>query len=275
MILIDKDIKRFKKYNIRNISIIGLILLFLFTGCSTERVTLIKELSDSKIGEKITLEGRVVDIKNYQSGSTLVLIDDKTGTVEVFIDKKDNIDIKRFKYNSDYLITGCVKKYKGKLQIVLKSNNDVIRKSGDEFKKVVVTKHIDGDTVYVTDSTGKEYKVRFIGVDCPEIKKPNKKEEFYAKNASDYTKSRLLGETIYIEKDVSETDKYDRLLRYVWIEVPINRNEEEVKNKMFNAKLLLEGYAQVMTYPPDVKYLDNFNKFQESAKNKKMGLWSK
>lgn len=158
--------------------------------------------------------------------------------------------------------------------------NEVIEKveRGDQkekvsFEKVTVTKHVDGDTVYIKHQDGTEEKLRFIGINTPETKHPTKEVEFFGKEASNYTEKELLGKTIYIEKDVSDKDKYGRLLRYVWLQEPTKINEKEIREKMFNAILLLNGYAQVSTFPPDVKYQDIFLKFQEEAKKSSKGLW--
>jgi micrococcal nuclease len=137
------------------------------------------------------------------------------------------------------------------------------------FVKATVTRHVDGDTVYVKIN-GKSSKIRFIGIDCPEY---TKEIEPYGKESSEYTKSQLLGKTVYLETDVSNTDKYDRLLRYVWLEIPKKITEEEIRSKMFNAKLVLNGYAYAGNYPPDVKYTDYLKKFQKEAKDSKTGLW--
>jgi len=137
------------------------------------------------------------------------------------------------------------------------------------FVKAYVAEVIDGDTI-VAVLEGREEKVRLIGVDTPES---TIRHEPYGKEASSYTKSKLLGRTIYLEKDLSERDKYGRLLRYVWLEVPKNKSENEIRNKMFNAILLLGGYAQVATYPPDVKYTDYFIKFQREALKSGKGFW--
>lgn len=142
------------------------------------------------------------------------------------------------------------------------------------LETATVTKHVDGDTVYVELEDGKEYKLRMIGVDTPETVHPSKPVEFFGKEASDFTKSTLLGKTVYLEKDVSETDRYDRLLRYMWLEQPAEINEDEIKSKMFNAILVTNGYAQVSTYPPDVKYQDYFIAFANDAREKEIGLWS-
>lgn len=146
--------------------------------------------------------------------------------------------------------------------------------SGDspvKLEKAVVTKHVDGDTVYVKLEDGSEKKVRFIGVNSPES---TTKTEPYGKEASEYTKKSLKGKTIYLEKDVSETDKYGRLLRYIWLEPPKEISESEIRTKMFNAILVLEGYAQSSTYPPDVKYSEYFKDFQKEARKKNTGLWA-
>lgn len=153
----------------------------------------------------------------------------------------------------------------------LGQNNDGHLDSPVKLEKVQVSKHVDGDTVYVKFMDGTEEKVRFIGVNCPES---TKRVDPYGKEASSYTKQNLMGKTVYIEKDVSENDKYGRLLRYIWLEPPKEITESEIRSKMFNALLVLDGYAQVSTYPPDVKYSDYFVMFQREAKDGNKGLWA-
>lgn len=128
-------------------------------------------------------------------------------------------------------------------------------------ERVKVERIVDGDTLEVT-MKGKKEKVRLIGVDTPETKKPNTPVMFYGKEASAYTKKRLEKETVELEFDVDKKDPYDRLLVYVWI------GEE-----LFNRTLVQEGYARIATYPPNVKYVDAFKQDQETARNKKKGLW--
>lgn len=133
-----------------------------------------------------------------------------------------------------------------------------------------VTKVVDGDTVYVRLKNGREEKVRFIGLDAPES---TREVEPYGEEASAYTRKRLQGKTVYLELDVEERDKYGRLLAYIWLTRPKDGCEEEVRDKMFNAELLLNGYAQVFTVPPNLKYAELFVKFQQEAREKKKGLW--
>ncbi|MFD0697187.1 thermonuclease family protein [Paenibacillus sp. GCM10027628] len=124
-----------------------------------------------------------------------------------------------------------------------------------------VERIVDGDTLEVT-LNGKKEKVRLIGVDTPETKKPNTPVMFYGKEASEYTTKRLLKQTIELEFDVEKQDPYKRLLAYVWI-----------GDELFNRTLVQEGYARMATFPPNVKYVDSFKKDQEDARNKKKGLW--
>lgn len=139
----------------------------------------------------------------------------------------------------------------------------------DTFTTAKIKRVVDGDTIVVIiDNT--EYKLRLIGVNSPES---TTKIEKYGKEASDYTTKKLTGKTVYLEKDVSETDKYGRLLRYVWLELPSEFSETEIKEKMFNSILVLNGYAQSATYPPDVKYSSYLKNFSNLARNNNIGLW--
>src|SRR5690606_17337435 len=110
-----------------------------------------------------------------------------------------------------------------------------------------------------------------IGVDTPEV---HGEREPYGPEASEFTKKQLTGQAVWLEKDVSETDRYGRALRYVWlVEPPSDPTEKQVREGLFNAILVLQGYAQVSTYPPDVKYADLLVKFQREAREADRGLW--
>ncbi|MEW9697842.1 thermonuclease family protein [Paenibacillus sp. SI8] len=128
-------------------------------------------------------------------------------------------------------------------------------------ERVTVERIVDGDTFEAT-LKGKKEKVRLIGVDTPETKKPNTPVMFYGKEASAYTKKRLEKQTVELEYDVEKKDRYDRILAYVWI-----------GDELLNRTLIQEGYARMATFPPNVKYVDAFKKDQEEARNKKKGLW--
>ena len=124
-----------------------------------------------------------------------------------------------------------------------------------------VVRVIDGDTLEV-QFNGKTEKVRLIGVDTPETVHPTIGEEPYGKAASNFTKSQLEGKQVTLELDVQERDQYGRILAYVWL-----------NGKLFNEVLLREGYAQVATYPPNVKYVEKFTAAQKEAREAGRGLW--
>jgi micrococcal nuclease len=124
-----------------------------------------------------------------------------------------------------------------------------------------VSRVIDGDTIEVSIN-GYLYTVRYIGIDTPETVHPSKPVECFGVEASNKNKALVEGKTVCLEKDVSETDMYGRLLRYVW-----------VGDMMVNAELVRLGYAQVSTYPPDVKYQDYFLQLQRQARDAGLGLW--
>lgn len=132
--------------------------------------------------------------------------------------------------------------------------------------KVKVSAVVDGDT-FKAVINGKEETIRLIGVDTPETVHPSKPVQPYGPEASAYTKKRLTGQTVTLEFDVQQRDKYGRLLAYVWL----GKNKVE----MFNQTLVKEGYAQVATFPPNVKYTDSFVKLQQQARENQKGLWGK
>ena len=126
------------------------------------------------------------------------------------------------------------------------------------FTDTVVTNVIDGDTF--TIEGGKV--VRMIGMDTPETVHPSKPIQCYGKEASAKTTELIEGQKVRLEKDVSETDKYKRLLRYVW-----------KGDVLINELLVKEGYAQSSSYPPDIKYQERFIVAQQDARDNQGGLW--
>lgn len=148
---------------------------------------------------------------------------------------------------------------------------DNIFNTNDEInlQEAYVTKVVDGDTIWV-NIEGKEEKIRLIGVNSPEY---TKEVEPYGKEATEYTKQNLLNKTVYLQKDISDTDSYDRLLRYVWTEKITEINDENIKNYLFNYSLVYEGLAKSNYYKPDItlqKYLEDAEKY---AKESEKGMW--
>jgi len=127
-------------------------------------------------------------------------------------------------------------------------------------KVVTVSRVVDGDTIEVSPAVGGVEDVRLIGIDTPETYGGT---EPYGKGASAFTTQRLEGRKVALEFDVERVDPYGRVLAYIWLP----------DGKMFNEVLLREGYAQVATFPPNVKYVDRFLAAQRQARAEGAGLW--
>ena len=139
---------------------------------------------------------------------------------------------------------------------------DVLSAKPSNLQESYVTRVVDGDTIEV-QVDGKEYKVRYIGVDTPETVDPRRPVGYFGKEASVKNKELVEGKTVRLEKDVSDTDRYGRLLRYVY-----------VGETMINLELIRLGYAKAATYPPDVKYVSIFLDAEREARNAGRGLWA-
>lgn len=135
----------------------------------------------------------------------------------------------------------------------------------DEEQRIFEVHHVvDGDTFWVKDGMEKGNKVRLIGINTPETVHPQKPVEYYGKEASAFMKSLLEGKNVILEYDVERIDRYGRTLAYVYL----------VDGTFVNALLVEEGYAQVATYSPNVRYAEKFKKLQWEAKRNNKGLWS-
>lgn len=126
------------------------------------------------------------------------------------------------------------------------------------FEEAKLIRVIDGDTIEV-ELNNTQYSVRLIGINTPESVAPDSyktKNSIEGTEASNTVKDILSDvKTVYLQKDVSDTDKYDRLLRYVWLEKPNDENDiNEISTKMLNAILVNKGIAEIATYKPDTKY---------------------
>jgi len=127
-----------------------------------------------------------------------------------------------------------------------------------------VTKIVDGDTFWVDNGTEKGVKIRLIGVDAPESRKTFKKEVgYYGKETKAYLTKMLTGKSVKLVRDVDSLDRFDRTLSYVYLE----------DGTFVNANLVKNGYAMVMTIPPNVKFADLFLKLQIEARESNKGLW--
>ena len=120
---------------------------------------------------------------------------------------------------------------------------------------------VDGDTIHVRIGARVE-KVRYIGVNTPEVHHPTRGEEPGGREAAEVNRRLVEGQAVRLELDVQERDRYGRLLAYV-----------RIGDLMINAELVRLGYAQVMTIPPNVRYQEVFLKLQREAREAGRGLW--
>jgi len=123
-----------------------------------------------------------------------------------------------------------------------------------------VVRVIDGDTIEV-DLDGWRYTVRYIGINTPETNRPSRGVEFYGPEASARNRELVEGKTVRMEFDVSSTDRFDRLLGYVYVD-----------DEMVNATLISEGFAVASTFPPDTKFADRFENIQMQAMENRRGV---
>jgi micrococcal nuclease len=124
---------------------------------------------------------------------------------------------------------------------------------------VFVAEAVDGDTLRLADGT----TVRYIGVDTPETVHPSKPVQCFGKEASAFNKALVEGKPVRLERDISDTDKYGRLLRYIYLE----------DGTLVNLALVAGGYAKVVTYPPDVAHAAKFQTAMAEARAAGRGLW--
>ena len=129
---------------------------------------------------------------------------------------------------------------------------------------VQVVRVIEGDTIQVCCVFGDRVKVRYIGINTPETHHPARGVEPYGKEASEANRRLVDGKTVRLEFDVQQLDKYGRTLAYVYLK----------DGTFVNAWLVENGYAMVMTVPPNVKHQELFLKIQREAREARKGLWS-
>ena len=127
--------------------------------------------------------------------------------------------------------------------------------NGNGTEKVRVIRVVDGDTIVVSGGR----RVRYIGIDTPEV---SGNREFFGPEATDYNRALVEGRTISMVKDVSEEDRFGRLLRFVYAD-----------GILVNAELVREGFAWATAYEPDTSYAGCFAALEREAMDQRRGMW--
>ena len=137
---------------------------------------------------------------------------------------------------------------------------------GDGDDGVRVVRVVDGDTIIV-EIDGREERLRYIGIDTPETVQPNTPVECFGQEASAENRRLVEGKRVELERDVSERDRFDRLLRYVYV-------VEDGERVFVNQALVANGFAFASTFPPDVRHEETLRAAQREARDERRGLWS-
>jgi len=124
----------------------------------------------------------------------------------------------------------------------------------EDSSGILVKEVIDGDTIVLSDGS----RVRLIGINTPEY------GMYFFEEAKEVLEAIVLGREVTLEKDITDKDKYGRLLRYVY-----------TGNLFVNLEMVKRGFANSYTYPPDVKYNEEFLEAERYARENNLGLWLK
>ena len=140
------------------------------------------------------------------------------------------------------------------------------------YADCLVVRAVDGDTLVLEN----QERVRLIGIDTPEMHESSKlyrdaqrtKQDIttiqkLGRRSYEFTKALVEGKRVSLEFDVERYDRYKRILAYVYLK----------DGTFVNAEILKQGFASLMTYPSNVKYVDLFLKLYQEARENRRGLW--
>lgn len=138
---------------------------------------------------------------------------------------------------------------------------DDTRRDWEKMETVTVKYIIDGDTVILVNGD----KVRYTSIDTPE------RGDCWYRQAKQMNQDLVSGKEILLELDITNRDKYERLLRYIYVGEDVNDKKQEIK--FVNMELVKAGLARVKEYKPDLEYLEELETAENYAKQNKIGLW--
>jgi len=228
------------------------------------------------VGEHACVSGKIDNVYTSQKGNIFLNFcpDYKTCPFYAVIFSSDAYKFSNPKqYEGKTVeITGLIRAYQGRSQIVLNDLGQIkilshkpssIKREAPAIYRVV--KVIDGDTIKVNIG-GKIETVRLIGIDTPETAGPHHpQDDYFGPEAAQYAKQLMENQLVYLIPDPmqSNRDRYNRLLRYVFLE----------DGTLVNAKLIADGFAYNYIYQP-FQFMKQFDYLEKQAKEKQLGLWS-
>jgi endonuclease YncB( thermonuclease family) len=229
----------------------------------------------SHIGEYACVSGKIDHVYTSQKGTIFLNFcsDYKTCPFGIVIFGSDAYKFPNPKqYEGQTVeITGLIKSYQGRPEIILNNPSQIkilpLKSSSASESSAVysVVEVIDGDTIKA-DIAGEVEIIRLIGIDTPEISHPNHPQnDYFGPEAAQYVKQLLENKLVYLIPDPmqSNRDKYNRLLRYVFLE----------DGTLINAKLIADGYAYNYIYEP-FQFMKQFDYLEKQAKDSHLGLWN-
>ncbi len=150
-------------------------------------------------------------------------------------------------------------------ELIIREDAAVLRPAAprlSQLESVELLRVIDGDTIEVQQADGTEERVRYIGIDTPEIGEPLF-DEATEQNAG------LLGQgDLFLQADLTERDRFERLLRYIWV------RQADGTFVFVNGTLVALGLASITTFPPDVAHVDLYQDAQDLAQGAGLGVWA-
>ena len=140
-----------------------------------------------------------------------------------------------------------------------------LRELPEGVERARVAEVIDGDTIRLENGD----RVRYLNIDTPETRRPGTPIQCYGPEASKFNKNLVEGKIIYMTADVNPADRYDRLLRFIFLGL----DDVDDINKSVNARLVREGYAKASIYRPNTTYQDVFRALELEARANNIGIW--
>jgi micrococcal nuclease len=162
-------------------------------------------------------------------------------------------------------MSSCFDGNPGDNQQVQLIEHDSKTDGSERSKFYTIKKFVDGDTFWINNGSEKGEKIRFIGMNTPESRAMfGNPEEYYGKEAAAYVKKLIGTSKVRIEMDVDPKDRYGRTLAYIYLE----------DGTFLNYHLVRQGFAEVMTIQPNIRFVDTFVQAQKLARKEGLGIWA-